>query len=365
MKIAYLIEVDPFINSGIVKKINGQITEWRRNGHEVKTFINWPTPRDTGLKPALIGEQYSNKYIDKLPDGFIKNYLSKMVTLISLKKKIRKYQPDILYLRQNIGYPGLPKLLKENNSIMELNSVDFMEMNYNSWLKRRIYFYWKGKVLSNINGLVAVTPDILKHYTQAKVPSITVSNGIDFNKFKVLKSSGNKNVINLVFVGSNNMQWHGLDKVVEMASRFPDWNFLVVGYERHPNGLKCPSNIKYLGWKNKSELEEIYREGAIGIGSFGNYLVGKEIDSTLKVREYLASGLPVIVGHNDVDFLEVDYVFKATNEHNELVENNLISRFVEKYQDYIVSHDEIKFIDTVNKEKQRLKFFKQIAKKET
>lgn len=361
MKIAYLLEVNPYKNSGIVKKINDQVAFWKQRGHQVEVFNIWPKPKEN--KPSFFNfKTHHHKILDSLiPDGFVKNYTTKIFCANKVSRAIKRYNPDILYHRQNIWYPGLISILKQYASIMELNTVDTFEMKFYSKLKSKIYFYGKKKILNNTNALVAVSPSILEHYKDFNRPKIVVSNGINLTAIKPKKENNQSNETNLVFVGSNNMEWHGLDKIFQLATSLPKVTFHIVGYQPgdYPNVKN--KNVIFYGWMDKEQLTSLYATCHFGIGSFGNHLVGKPIDSTLKVREYLAYGLPVILGHIDVDFKNSDFVKKVTNQKHELISILDITQFLIEHKDTIIKKDMITIITSNTKENERLLFFHQTA----
>ncbi len=364
MKLTYIVEVDPLVHSGIIKKINNQISIWREQGNEVQTLVLWPKASTSQDKKYIEGTYFSNKVLDQLPQGFMNTYLTKITTIKHVKKALNNFNPDLVYIRQNIWYPGLPDVLRQRKTVMELNSVDFMEMEFYSSLKKKVYLWGKKRLLKAISGLVAVSPNILEHYGEYKIPKKVVSNGIDLSKFELQKiPMQKKEQINLIFVGSANMQWHGLDTIFELARRLPDYSFDIVGYELKDLSEDVPSNITYHGWVNSEQLQTLYQKSNLGIGSFGNHLVGKKTDSTLKVLEYLASGLPVILGHRDTDFHGADFLFKITDENHELLPAEQIKGFIEKNKHRKVTHEELKKIDSRTKEGERLQFFKDLLNK--
>lgn len=361
MIIAYILEVNPYENSGIIKKVNDQIYYWKKKEHQVFLFLPWPDPSS---KSSLYidGETLSSKWVGFLPDGFFKNYFNKMLSARKLFKQLKAIKPDIVYIRQNTWYPGITKIFKNNTTILELNTVDIIEIKYYTFLKKMVYLYGREKILNSAKGLVAVSPDILKHYSNYKhLRTKVVSNGINLDRIKKVKTKGNDTKrMSLVFVGIRSTEWHGLDKIILLAKKFPDYFFNIVGSERKdfPN---VPDNMKFHGWVEKDELENIYKQNHFGIGSFGNHLVGKVTDSTLKVREYLAYGLPVVLGHNDVDFDNASFLLKATDTDHELIELGKIKQFLEKNKNTVVGNEELTIIDSQTKEDERLSFFKEMS----
>lgn len=363
MRISYIIEVDPFVNSGIIKKINNQVAIWESDGHHVQKLILWPGASSTGKTRYIEGENFSNKILDHFPEGFIKTYTTKILSIAQVKKALNSFKPDIVYIRQNIWYPGLTNVLKRYTTVLEINSVDYLEMEFYIPLKKKTYLFGKEKILAAAKGLVAVSPDILDHYKQWDLPMTVVSNGIDLSKFKTAPAPEANVQPSLIFVGSKNMYWHGLGKIVELAQKFPQYTFKIVGYDKKDVDQNLPDNMQFYGWLNSAELDRLYDESNIGIGSFGNHIIGKNTDSTLKVLEYLAKGLPVILGHWDVDFAKSDFVFKITDSDNKFISTEKIEAFIEANKRRRITKDEIEIIDSKNKERQRLDFFQSILNK--
>jgi len=363
MKLSYIVEVDPLIHSGIIKKINNQIHIWQKQGHEVQTLILWPKAATKKTTRYIDGQFISNRFLDGLPQGFLNTYVTKTIGINKVQKALRDFKPDVVYIRQGIWYPGLTSVLSRFKTVMELNTVDFLEMEFYSGLKKKVYLWGKKRLLEAISGLVAVSPDILQHYKAHSIPQKVVSNGIDLDKFDVLpKVTVQQNVpVNLVFVGSENMYWHGLDKILKLAVMLPEYQFNIVGYDRKNIEMPVTDNVTFYGWLNSDQLTEVYKKSNIGIGSFGNHYVGKNTDSTLKVLEYLAYGLPVIMGHRDVDFGDSDFVFKATGLDHEFLPLTTIKTFIETNKNRRVTHPEIHQVDSSVKERERLTFFEMIA----
>lgn len=357
MRIAYVLEVNPYVNSGIIKKVNDQVQYWESKNNQVLLLIVWPKPNNTKSSSSYIkGDTLSSNFANKLNKGFVKNYVNKILCAKKLSKKLKDYSPDILYIRQNIWYPGISGILKKYNTILEINSVDTIEINYSSVLKKKVYLYGREKIINSVKGLVAVSPDILKHYEKFDIPSVVVSNGIKLSKIKKIKKNLADEKANLVFVGSSNMQWHGLDKIMELAEILNSCFFHIVGYDRD-SFSNTPQNVKFYGWVEKDQLEKIYEKSHFGIGSFNNYLVGKKVDSTLKVREYLAYGLPVIIGHEDVDFYDSDFVLKVTNSEGNFLNEEKILNYIDKNRNTVIDNEFLKKIDSSTKEEERLTFF--------
>lgn len=360
MKIVYFLEIDPYVHSGVVKKINHQVLCWKDALHEVEVFVLWPN--DISEKEMFLsGNHFYSNFLDKcLPKNFIRTYLTKITCIRRVKRAISKFNPDIIYFRQGIWYPGFLQLLRSHKCIMELNTVDIFEKNFYTRLRRSVYSFGRTKILKETNALVAVSPAILEYYTKFDIPKKVVSNGITLAN-KVKKNTKSKEGVSIVFVGSRGMQWHGLGHIFKLASQLKDITFNIVGYLQSDFPKITLKNVHFLGWLEKEELDKIYASSNIGIGSFGNHLVGKPIDSTLKVREYLSHGLPVMLGHYDVDFMNTVFVFKCTDENHKLLPIDNIKEWIEDFKDVRIADDEIGVIQSSEKESSRLNFFQQVV----
>lgn len=102
----------------------------------------------------------------------------------------------------------------------------------------------------------------------------------------------------------------------------------------------------------------------IGIGTLALHRKGMKEASPLKVREYLAYGLPVILGYKDTDVDGKDFVLNIGNYELNVNENKQqITDFVNEWSDRRVDQEQvIQLIDWEMKEQRRLKFFESIIK---
>jgi len=360
MRIAYFLEIDPYKNSGIVKKINDQVTYWKNENHQVQVFLIWPSDNSSG-NVFLEGKHFYKKWINKiLPDNFIKTYLTKVFCINKVRKAILSFNPDVLYFRQGLWYPGLRSILRSHKAVMELNTVDTYEKKFYSLLRRSMYSFGKPIILKETNGQVSVSPAIIDHYNYLDIPKKVVSNGINLTNSHTKKVVSDKDVTTAIFVGSSGMEWHGLDRIFKLAQHFKEIQFKLVGYEQSDFPEMNYDNLHFTGWLDHNSLIEHYKDSHFAIGSFGNHLVGKPVDSTLKVREYLAYGLPVLLGHHDTDFIDASFVFKCTDSNHKLLPFADIKQWIDKHKNTVITNEQIAHIDSTQKEKERLSFFKEV-----
>lgn len=168
------------------------------------------------------------------------------------------------------------------------------------------------RFLSRFGGFFAVTEEILD-YEQGRAKKrragFVTYNGIstaripaELRKGKVLSRWP---AIRFVVSSPVFSFWQGLDVVLAGFAK-PDY-----GCELHvcgevdadtrarAHGLK---EIVFHGRLERKQLMEVYSKCDIGVASFGLHRKGLAQGTTLKVREYLACGLPVVLGHEDPAF---------------------------------------------------------------
>lgn len=145
-----------------------------------------------------------------------------------------------------------------------------------------------------------------------EVPVINISNGIivdDVNIDEMITESDHAkehDEIRLLVVAQMQIH-HGYERVIRGLSDYyrngGDRKIFLdmVGggterehYEKLVNDLKLEHVVTFYGSKQGEELKSFYRKADIGLGSFGFYKIRLNRSSVLKMREYLAYGLPVI-----------------------------------------------------------------------
>jgi len=117
-----------------------------------------------------------------------------------------------------------------------------------------------------------------------------------------------------------------------------------------------PQNIRAPGKLSRKEYEPLVAACTAGIGTLALHRKAMNEACALKVREYLAFGLPVILGYNDVDIPNgAPYALQLPNSEDNVSGNiEKISAFVERWRGRRVPRNEIVHIDSAAKEQKRL-----------
>lgn len=343
MKIAYVIAGTFDKESGVAKKIYNQVKEWEKQGNKVKLFCF--TKRNVvDLLTSLDTEVIK-----------FSNYVSFVLNLF-LCRKVLKWRPDIVYFRHYPFTLSFYFLFKKLPTVIEYNTDDVEESKLTFNFPVRLFHLLTREFINrNAIGFVTVTYELEKKLKKYNKPIITIANGINNNTFRIVKKTKNSHKINVLFLGSPNQLWHGVDKIYYLASKLPDVNFHLVGI-KDKVALK---NVHVYGYLSQDQYKKIVEICDVGIGTLALHRKKMNEASPLKVREYLHFGLPVIIGYDDTDFIgkEEDFILKIPNNEENIKENiNLISNFIRKSKYITVDSKKIAHIYYSEKEKERVKF---------
>ena len=164
------------------------------------------------------------------------------------------------------------------------------------------------------------------------IPTIPIMNGIVVNDIKrVSGRKKDKNIIHILAVAL--MQpYNGYEKVIRGMATYRalggekiQLHFVGDGPEKNmyvklSNDLKLNDVIKFYGLMQGSDLDKIYEMSDMTLEVFERKKQGIKISSTLKSRESIARGLPVITGSKIDIFQKVyfPYVIEFSADESEI-----------------------------------------------
>lgn len=151
------------------------------------------------------------------------------------------------------------------------------------------------------------------------IKTLNLSNGVDTNNIlprKPRNSSPSINLLGVAYLGF----WHGYDRMIEGLGKYYEAssnprnvNFYIVGYgdkqviqqyQEMIDKYNLQNHVFLVGKKEKEELDYYYNICDIGIDSMGRHRSNVYYNSSLKGKEYLAKGLPIVSGVTT----ELDYI---------------------------------------------------------
>jgi glycosyltransferase involved in cell wall biosynthesis len=220
---------------------------------------------------------------------------------------IRKYREKVIVEHQT-------KEIDELMALWNTNLFGCRPSLFLSWIEHNIIPFLQEKIYGSLaNGtgikIVAVTGEIAAYETQRAFPvkpqTFVIGNGIQTEEFPLAnrpKFDGTELNLLMLVGGTTETDWHGIDLILESIDQYDGkckvklW--LAGSLSEH---LRNHPKIKYLGFCDRDQLNEIFNNVHLAMGSFALQRKGLSEASTLKVREYLARGIPAVIGHIDAD----------------------------------------------------------------
>lgn len=357
MRIAYVCHWDPFARDGVGRKIRAQAAAWRALGAEVEVFyVSRAFPHDTPQAP-----RHSTSFI------YRNQLLGRAAATLRLGEAVRRWRPDVIYLRYTVLLPPLARLLRDFPTIVEVNTDDRMEYRLRSPLRRAANAMSRRVALGAADGFVGVTPELALHVApdNRTARRTCVTNGI------VVPLDGQEPAPpppndrpRLVFLASASDSWNGIDKIVWLASALPEFDFDLVCPTDSISGGRLPANLRAHGLRARGDYEAILHRADVGIGTLALHRKQMSQATPLKVREYLLHGIPVIVGYDDPDLSDGPWFSLRLPNTEDNVRDRLreIREFVRAVAGRRISRSEVRpRIDLFAKERQRLAFLAFVA----
>ncbi|NQV30785.1 MAG: hypothetical protein HQ508_07855 [Candidatus Marinimicrobia bacterium] len=170
----------------------------------------------------------------------------------------------------------------------------------------------KGAILKYCRGLIGVTDEIRRHEISfvPKIPSHTMSNGINVSRVRIAKRGGrDDNRLHIIFLAARFAPWHGLDYAILGIQKYigdVPLTLHVVGNISNISQIMDFKNsslaiLIYHGELHNEQLDNLFDQIDIGISSLGIHRIGLHEASVLKTREYFARGIPFVYGYDDSD----------------------------------------------------------------
>ncbi|MDN3715930.1 hypothetical protein [Vibrio breoganii] len=356
MNIGYIIdcEFDILKPNSVVKKVLLQTKYWLESGHDVSVY-SVHSGTVTNLR---------NTKTSKISEGYLKNdsSLKKLSRIWGFYRNISHMnmfcEHNLIYTRYSFYTPHLARLIAQNLVLMEINSNDDIEYRKASLFSRYYNTLFKRKILKHIDGFICVTNELSNYITgYSSATKNVIGNGIEFRREldeEILSIHNSKPI--LTFVASPGNASHGLDIILGLASDLKDYHFNIVGCDGH-----SVDNVKYWGYLDKVELDNILKNSDFGISGMASWRHGMMEACPLKSREYCSYGLPVFGNYKDTDLQDTSVYLQVT-AHSAIEKSKQVSDFVE----YWLDCDERKkavidiakeVLDSSTKENERISIF--------
>ena len=334
----------------MLRKIVGQLRDWTERGHSVKLFA---LSDQTAANAALRDIEH-----EILPAGGAQVRLRQVRAMVD---RIVDWHPDLAYFRMAAYYPPMKRLFQEVPVVVEMTTDDLAEYRQAmNPLKFTLYRSLRQNILRHAAGFACVSHELLERLAPANKRRIVISNGILLDSITPFPAPQNDRP-HLIFAGWPEYYWNGVEAIVEAADALPDCDFTLVGYDSR-DVATAPGNVSLPGRLRHAEYLAVLATADAAIGTLALYRKQMLEACPLKVREYLAYGVPTIVGYRDVDFPNpCDFLLQLANEEGSLRnEIDAVRQFVNAWKGRRVKQESILAVDAKAKESQRMAFFQSI-----
>lgn len=350
MRIAYFAHERGGGWSGVSHKIGAQVEHWRLRGNEARVFLA------TGADAQV--------WRDRLGDSLVLQYdgpVSRQLVMARLVREVRRYAPDLLYWRFSTIHPAMVALPKGARTVIEVNTDDTHEYASRGPLRATYNLRTRHFAFRRADAMVFVASELSLRpaFTTFSQRRVVITNGIKLGDYPELPLPAGS-APRLVFVGSPGQSWHGVDKLLYLAARRPDWRFDIVGW--YDTSGRTPENVTWHGQLDRDGVLDVLRQGHIGIGTLALHRKSLSEASALKVREYLAVGMPVVYACRDLDADGLGaYVLRLPNSETNVSDNlQAIDDFAHSAMSMRVPREKVAHIDVGAKEEERLELFKSL-----
>ena len=336
--------------NGISKKIHYQVNGLKACGVDTRLCYMDET---TGRKLRMVDNHVLRDY-----GSGLKSKLLKRTEYSSIIEYARKERIDFVYMRSdhnaNPFTIHMVRKLKETGIkvVMEIPTYPY-DQEYESLSRRKFLFIDQcfRKILARqLCGIVTFSdyPIIFGK------PALQISNGVDFSQIPLKRKINDTNhELHLIGVAEIHY-WHGFDRLVRGLANYyqthPSYKvyFHIIGEffgEREKKEIlpviKQHGLEEYIilhGARHGKELDDLFEQADMAIGSLARHRRGIIHIKTLKNREYAARGLSFIYSEIDSDFENKPYILKAKADESPID----IDQIIEFYKRQKLSPEQIR-----------------------
>lgn len=250
-------------------------------------------------------------------------------------KAIRNTSYDVVYIRFACTDPFFIYFLKQlkrkssSKIILEFAQYPYEpEWKIDTLLKKTALFFdrrYRGKLKKYVDLALTYTD----HDSILGIPTLLIQNGIDVSTIDFTGMCDEDRCINLIGVAHLEF-WQGYDRVIEgLADYYRNGGEKKVNFHIVGDGAERPKleklvkeniladRVIFHGFKMGTELTEVFRKCHVGISTLGGYREEMYTGSALKVREYAARGIPIVLGYRDIGFTgNEQFVFSVPNDNS-------------------------------------------------
>ena len=337
MRLLYVYK-DVSNQSGVFNKILGHINSLAASYNDINIevliygeHINREvySSFNVSVRFVKIGVYNANSILRKRPFWGVLYEKELWNTYEVLIDQINTIKPEIMVMRDfamsRSGLKFLRQLSLITDVVLESNTLIRTELelkaqkNQWSFVEYKKEKRWRQKVSEEIQGVIAVTNELANQYRALGFSDDFIhiySNGILVGDKKMTEYPTLEKIKG-VFLAGTGSNWNGIERLIRSLECYVGEKPVQIDVF----GVSCDDiqfgnkvKISFLPTLNAKELNSAMNDYHFGVSTLALYLKQMKEASALKVRTYLANGLPIILAYKDTDIPEeLPYVFSVSN----------------------------------------------------
>ena len=335
----------------VVSKFNGQMQALKNMGHEV-SYLSFDR------KHIYYNHNNDREIIQQTTLGNSKLYyhfLSFYDIYKAAKKIVETYDFDLVYFRygplNQMGKSLFKTVSKKAVLVVEIPTFPPDREKQKTEL-RRIYMKYSDKCWQNVSKYISLFTIIgEKANSYLGVPALNIDNGVSVEsipeKTITLAPDGKRHLLAVATMSN----WQGYDRIIRGIANWDspkakEYVVDLVGGEGDGSlqkwkelSVKCniDKQVLFHGRKTGDQLTKMFEMAEIGLGTLGMYRKKMNTGSVLKIREYMARGLPFIYANEDPDLEEnMPWCIRVPND-----KTPIDMELVDEFADSLVENKDI------------------------
>ena len=310
------------------RKFDGQLAAARALGWDARA-IGWDARGMTllgGPEPVAL----QRNRLTRLP-GYDHTFIFPDL-MHAARRAIDLIHPDVIYLRYMPTFHSALTALRHFKAgggrlVLEYPTYPKEAENSRFFLRRQVFRY-TDHVLSRIHPMVDLYTLIGAQAgdTLDGRPAMNIVNGVDVDAFPPHLPNATDPTVRLLALASMS-GWHGYDRILRSLAAYRgdadvrmefaggDGDGSLAAWQALAGELGLTDRVTFHGPLYGSALDQLIAHCDVGVGSLGMYRYGLAQGMTLKLREYMARGLPFVSAVEDPALpADTDFALRVPND---------------------------------------------------
>ena len=339
MLMVYKVYSDDPNAVGVVHKMEDQRDAWIELGYEVDLYF-------LTADGIVCNGEVVNSY--NLNNSWRKRIFSNVEFYHKLIPLIKDRGYNLVYLRYGLSSKSLLRLLKhiksintESRILIEFPTYPY-DQEYKSFLGKMLLFLDR-TYRTRLKSYAEWGIDFGKSKTIYGITCINITNGINAARYKKWEPQYKNEGLRFIAVGTL-WYWYGIDILLKRIADYvsiegnTEQVFLTVVGEgpekakliRLSQDLGIEHLVSFVGIKKGEELDRLFNQSNMGVGTLAIERKGVELSSSIKHREYAVRGIPFFYVGKDIRFDEYE---KSIFFKVQKIDLEIIIDFVERVSD--------------------------------